>query len=118
LVNLDDTRRCPVGSECEGCGRLDELAVMTGDTPVGVLCMTLCDACDIVGVLPILSPPEETARVLKHGQHVGVDVDQMTGEGDLASPRVAAASGVRIGEVVALAWAAGGPARPATDPVP
>ena len=55
MVNLDDTRRCPVGSEW-GCGRLDELAVLAGDTPVGVLCMTLCDACEIVGVLPVLSP--------------------------------------------------------------
>jgi hypothetical protein len=49
-----------------------------------VLCMTLCDACEVAGVLPIFSPAEETTRVLEHGQHVGVDVDQMTGEGDLA----------------------------------
>jgi len=40
-----------------------------------MLCMTLCDACEVTGVLPILSPAEETARVLEHGQHVGVDVD-------------------------------------------
>jgi hypothetical protein len=84
MVNLDDTRRCPVGPECESCGRLEELAVLTWDAPVGVLCMTLCDVCEVAGVLPILSPAEETARVLEHGQHVGVDVDQMTGEGDLA----------------------------------
>jgi hypothetical protein len=72
MVNLDDTRHCPVGPECEGCGRLDELAVVTGDTPAGVLCMTLCDACEVVGVLPILGPAED-ARVLQHGQHVGID---------------------------------------------
>jgi hypothetical protein len=84
MVNLDDTRRCPVGSDCEGCGRLDELAVVTGDTAAGVLCMTLCEVCEVDGVLPILNPAEETARVLAHGKHVGVDVDQMTGEGDLA----------------------------------
>jgi hypothetical protein len=84
MANLDDTDRCPVAPECEGCSRLDELAVVTGDTPDGVLCMTLCDACEVMGVLPILSPAQETARVLEHGQHVGVDVDQMTGEGDLA----------------------------------
>jgi hypothetical protein len=35
-------------------------------------------------VLPIFSPADESARVLEHGQHVGVDVNQMTGEGDLA----------------------------------
>jgi hypothetical protein len=45
---------------------------VTGDTPAGVLCMTLCDACEVVGVLPILGPAED-ARVLQHGQHVGID---------------------------------------------
>jgi hypothetical protein len=84
MVNLDDTRHCPVGPECESCGRLEELAVLTGDTPAGIVCMTLCDACEVAGVDPIFSPAEETARVLEHGQHVGVDVDRMTGEGDLA----------------------------------
>jgi hypothetical protein len=75
MVYLDDTGHCPVGPECEGCGRLDEPVVVTGDTPVGVLCMTLCDACEVIGVPPILSPAEETARVHEHGQHVGADVD-------------------------------------------
>jgi hypothetical protein len=73
MVDLEDTRRCPVGSECEGCGRLDELAVLTAETPAGMLCVTLCDDCEVVEVLPILSPAEETARVLEHGQHLGVD---------------------------------------------
>jgi hypothetical protein len=71
MVNLDDTSRCPVGPECEGCGHLDELAVLTGDTPVGVLCMTLCDSCEIAGVLPIFSPVEEATRVREHGAHMG-----------------------------------------------
>ena len=71
MVNLDDTRRCPVGPECEGCGRLDELAVVTGDTPAGVLCMTVCDACELIEVVPVLSPAEEAARVREHAQHVG-----------------------------------------------
>ena len=84
MVNLADTRHCPVGPECEGCGRLDELAVLTAEMPAGILCITLCDDCEVLGVDPILSPAKETARVLAHGQHVGVDVDQMTGEGDLA----------------------------------
>jgi hypothetical protein len=35
MVNLDDTRHCPIGPECESCGRLDELAVVTGDTRPG-----------------------------------------------------------------------------------
>jgi hypothetical protein len=74
----------PVGPECESCGSLEELAVVTGDTPAGVLCMTVCDACELMAVVPVLSPAEEAARVLAHGQHVGVDGDPMTGEGDLA----------------------------------
>jgi hypothetical protein len=56
--------------------------VLTADTPAGMLCVTLCDDCEVAEVLPIFSPAEETARVLEHGQHVGVD--QMTGESDLA----------------------------------
>jgi len=83
VMNLDDTRRFPVGPECESCGRLDELAVSTADTPAGVICMTVCDACELIAVHPILSPAEEAARVLAHGQHVGIDVEPMTGEGDL-----------------------------------
>jgi hypothetical protein len=80
MVYLDDTRRCPVGSECESCGRLDELAVSTADTPVGVLCMTVCDACEVAGVLPVLSPAEEATRVREHGEHLGIDVDQLADE--------------------------------------
>ena len=71
MVNLDDTRRCPVGPECEGCGRLEELAVLTGDTPVGVLCVTLCDSCEIAGMLPIFTPAEEATRLREHGAQLG-----------------------------------------------
>jgi hypothetical protein len=46
--------------------------------------MTLYDDCELAGVDPIFPPAEETARVLAHGQHLGVDGDQMTGAGDLA----------------------------------
>jgi hypothetical protein len=71
VMNLDDTRRCPVGPECESCGRLDGLAASTVDTPAGVLCMTVCDACELIEVVPVLSPAEEAARVREHAQHVG-----------------------------------------------
>jgi hypothetical protein len=71
MVNLDNTRRCPVGPECEGCGRLEELAVLTGDTPVRVLCMTLCDSREIAGMLPIFTPAEEATRLREHGAHLG-----------------------------------------------
>ena len=75
MVNLDDTRHCPVGPECESCGRTDELAVVTADMPAGILCVTLCDNYEVAEVLPVLSPAEESARVLEHAQHLGVDVD-------------------------------------------
>jgi len=75
MVYLDDTRHCPIGPECEGCGRLDELAVVAGDVADGVLCMTLCDACEVADVLPILSPLGEATRVREHAHHVGVEVD-------------------------------------------
>jgi hypothetical protein len=71
VMNLDNTSRCPVGPECETCGRLDELAVTTADRPVGVICMTVCDAYEVLDVLPVLSPTEEAARVREHGEHVG-----------------------------------------------
>jgi hypothetical protein len=75
MVYPDDTRHCPIGPECEGCGRLDELAVVTGEGADGVLYMTLCDACEVAGVLPILSPPGEATRVREHAHHVGMEVD-------------------------------------------
>jgi len=48
--------------------------VSTADTSVGVLCVTLCDACEAVDVLPVLSPAEEATRVREHGEHLGVEV--------------------------------------------
>jgi hypothetical protein len=75
VMNLDDTTRCPVGPECESCGRTDELAVSTADTPAGMICMTVGDACELLAVLPVLSPAEEAIRVREHGKHVRFDVD-------------------------------------------
>jgi len=71
MVNLDDTSRCPVGPECKSSGRTDELAVSTADTPAGVICMTVCDACELIATHPVLSPAEEATRVREHGAHVG-----------------------------------------------
>jgi hypothetical protein len=36
--------------------------------------MTVCDACELIVVHPVLSPAEEAARVREHDAHVGVDV--------------------------------------------
>jgi hypothetical protein len=60
-----------VALECETCGRLDELAVSTAETPDGTVCMTLCDVCEVTGVLPILGPSALSTRVVEHGEHLG-----------------------------------------------
>jgi hypothetical protein len=36
-----------------------------------VICMTVCDACELIAVHPVLSPAEEATRVREHGAHVG-----------------------------------------------
>jgi hypothetical protein len=74
-VNPDDTSRCPVGPECESCGRTDELAVSTADTPAGVICMTVCDACELIAGAPGPQPsrgdhPRARARCAR-GVEVG-----------------------------------------------
>jgi hypothetical protein len=84
MVNLDDTRRCPVAPQCESCGRLDELAVLTADTSAGMICMTVCDDCELLAVVPVFSPAEEVARIREHSEHVRVDAYQLGGDGDLA----------------------------------
>lgn len=76
-LDLDDTTSCPVAVECGVCGAPDDLAVATAETPVGVLCVTLCGPCADVGTLPAL--PSWSAAVLAvgdHCEHLGVDVDE------------------------------------------
>jgi hypothetical protein len=45
LVDPDDTSRCPVADECDGCGGAEALAVVTGETQIGVCCLTRCTEC-------------------------------------------------------------------------
>ena len=42
MIDVDDTSRCPLAAECATCGSPTDFAVATADTPVGVLCLTLC----------------------------------------------------------------------------
>jgi hypothetical protein len=77
-VNLDDTARCPVASECATCAGTKDLAVVTVETPVGVLCCTLCVICGDDGErLPVLSWSGAVGASLQHCQHLGIDADQM-----------------------------------------
>ncbi|MQA12841.1 MAG: hypothetical protein GEV09_01365 [Pseudonocardiaceae bacterium] len=78
-LDLDATDTCPLDERCENCGTRDELDVATAATPVGIYCLTLCDACaDAV--------PEPggwsraVGRVLEHCGHLGIDSDEMAEE--------------------------------------
>lgn len=76
---LDDTSRCPVAYECESCNGTEGalLAVAAVETPVGVFCVTLCEACEDARRLPKMEAWSiAIERVGEHCGHVGVDVDQ------------------------------------------
>lgn len=76
-MNLDDTSKCPTDSGCAACGAVDDLAVGTADTPVGVLCLTLCGSCAEAGDLPRFSSwTAAVSCVIAHCEHLGVDLDQ------------------------------------------
>lgn len=75
-VDLDDTRRCPADAGCATCGAVDDLAVSTAETPVGILCLTLCSSCRDADDLPRF--PSWTAtveHVIAHCGHLGIDTD-------------------------------------------
>ena len=65
-------RRCPATRECESCGTADaQLQVLEADTPVGVLCLTLCGACADAGRTPRLRCPAAVGRAMAHERHTG-----------------------------------------------
>jgi hypothetical protein len=67
-----------LGSRCEACGGGQRLEVATYQTPVGVLCATVCWPCVAVGNPPPVRSWEQAAwRVGSHCQHLGMDLDQM-----------------------------------------
>lgn len=73
---LDDTSRCPQADRCEVCRVGHGLAVVTAETVVGVLCVTLCGPCVAAGRLPpVRSVPVAVERVLDHHLHTGTTAD-------------------------------------------
>jgi hypothetical protein len=75
---LGPTVGCPLGRRCEACGSGQRLAMATYQTPVGVLCATVCRACIATGTAPpIRSWVQACERVAAHCQHLGIDLDQM-----------------------------------------
>ena len=76
-LDLDDTTRCPVRSECDCCGARAELAVATADSPMGVLCLTLCEPCADECAVPLLPVGALARMVGAHCTHLGCDLDEM-----------------------------------------
>jgi hypothetical protein len=69
----DDPPLCPVAQACESCrAATDDLAAEEADTPVGVICLTLCASCATTAVGPRLSCPEAVHRLLAHCAHTGL----------------------------------------------
>jgi hypothetical protein len=60
---------CPAAAACESCAARDGLSVQEADTPVGVICLTLCDECAEAGRTPRLDCPAATRRALAHAGH-------------------------------------------------
>jgi hypothetical protein len=76
--DLGPSRRCQLAGRCEVCGATRQLEVATYQTPVGVFCATVCDACVNTGnPPPVRSWLEAFERVGAHCQHLGIDLDQM-----------------------------------------
>ena len=60
---------CPAAAACESCAAPDGLSVQEADTPVGVICLTLCDDCIEAERTPRLSAPDAVRRAMVHEQH-------------------------------------------------
>ena len=63
--------RCPAAEACESCGAARDLWVLEADTPVGVICLTLCGPCADAERTPRLSCPAAVGRAMAHEQHAG-----------------------------------------------
>jgi hypothetical protein len=72
------SRRCPRAGRCEVCDATRKLEATTYQTPVGVLCATVCDRYVAAGNTPLVrSWAGAVERVLAQCQHPGIDLDQM-----------------------------------------
>ena len=77
-IDLYATERCPVGPRCESCGNTGpDVEVATGDTPLGVVCMSLCERCADTGAVPRMSASAAVRFVGDHCTHLGISVDEM-----------------------------------------
>jgi hypothetical protein len=63
------TRACPAAAACESCAATSGLSLWEADTPLGVICLTLCARCADSGQVPRLSCPAAAHKALMHEQH-------------------------------------------------
>jgi hypothetical protein len=76
-VDLGDTSNCPTAEVCAVCRNpVPDRRVWTADSQVGVMCLTLCDACQILGP-PRMGIPDAVRAVMRHCEHLGVTIDEM-----------------------------------------
>jgi hypothetical protein len=75
---LGPSVHCPRTGCCEACGTTRDLDVATYQTPVGVICATVCGRCLAAGTAPpVHSWGHAVWRVGAHCQHLGIDLEQM-----------------------------------------
>lgn len=81
-ANITDTSQCPSAEKCYRCEGQVNLEVVSMDTQIGVLCMTICDFC--VQRLSHDDPPPLAMdlrsiadAVGRHCQHLGITLHEM-----------------------------------------
>lgn len=77
VLDPDDISGCPIRPGCESCGAVDDIGVATGDTPLGVSCLTLCTSCADAGDMPRWPVATAMHRVIEHCQHLDTDLDTL-----------------------------------------
>lgn len=72
------TEHCPVGFRCESCGdAVENLVATTAETPLGVLCLTVCQRCGDAHMAPPVAVGTAVKLVMQHCQHLGITADEM-----------------------------------------
>jgi hypothetical protein len=77
VINLDETGNCDRATGCVVCAATADLDVQTAETPLGVICLTLCPPCTDAGKLPRFGMAEAVRMALDHCRHLGITADQM-----------------------------------------
>lgn len=77
-IDVFSTDDCSVGHRCEACGdAAEQLVAATAETPLGVLCLTLCQRCGDADTAPLVAIGTAVRLVAQHCGHLGIDLEQM-----------------------------------------